>query len=157
MYCMLPYRRDIVEISEYMEELSMHLLELLEEGLGLQPKSISRNYPRQESPSLFKFNNYPVCQRPDLAQGFPPHTDASTMAILHQEVGGLQVLKDGEWFSIRPEPGSLIVNIGDALKVLSRTVKNSKCVFIVVRSTKLIYTTLIIPLVCVIIQIYAMQ
>ena len=123
---MFPYRHDITEHLEYMEELSMHLLELLEEGLGLQPKSISRHYNRQESPPVLKFNHYPVCQRPDLAQGFPPHTDASTMAILHQEVGGLQVLKDGEWLSIRPEPGSLIVNIGDTLQVLSWTITNSK-------------------------------
>lgn len=67
-----------------------------------------------------RLNKYP-------AQATPPepgqlrsgaHTDYGTLTILYGEdtPGGLQAMgQDGDWIDIHPEPGSLIVNIGDSM------------------------------------------
>lgn len=50
--------------------------------------------------------------------GTNSHKDVSCFTIvLHDEVEGLEVQKDGEWILIVPQPGALVVNIGDALQV----------------------------------------
>lgn len=49
------------------------------------------------------------------------HTDYNTLTFLfYQPVAGLQVLSpDGNWKYVKSEPGSIIVNIADALEFLS--------------------------------------
>ena len=50
--------------------------------------------------------------------GLRPHSDGSVItALLDDQVEGLQVKKGGEWFTVSPVSGSLIVNIGDLLQV----------------------------------------
>lgn len=47
-----------------------------------------------------------------------PHTDSDFLTILHQDqVGGLQLVKDGKWISVKPNPKALIINIGDLFQV----------------------------------------
>lgn len=47
-----------------------------------------------------------------------PHTDSDFLTILHQDqVGGLQLVKDGKWISVKPNPEALIINIGDLFQV----------------------------------------
>ncbi|XP_050140624.1 gibberellin 2-beta-dioxygenase 8-like isoform X2 [Malus sylvestris] len=54
------------------------------------------------------------------AWGMDVHTDSSVLSILNQdEVGGLEVLKDNEWFSVNPIPNTLIVNLGDMMQAIS--------------------------------------
>src|SRR5437016_4117315 len=48
------------------------------------------------------------------------HTDYNTLTFLfHQPVAGLQVLTPGGWKYVRSSPGSIIVNVADALEFLS--------------------------------------
>lgn len=49
--------------------------------------------------------------------GCNAHTDQGFLTLLHQdEIGGLQVkLRGDTWTDIHPEPGALLVNVGDAL------------------------------------------
>uniref|UniRef100_A0A0C9RKF7 TSA: Wollemia nobilis Ref_Wollemi_Transcript_13804_1256 transcribed RNA sequence n=1 Tax=Wollemia nobilis TaxID=56998 RepID=A0A0C9RKF7_9CONI len=56
---------------------------------------------------------------------FKAHKDFSVMAILYNdEVGGLQIRsKQGDWFNMKPLPGSLLVIVGDGLKIWS----NDRC------------------------------
>ncbi|KAK1357747.1 flavonol synthase/flavanone 3-hydroxylase-like [Heracleum sosnowskyi] len=52
--------------------------------------------------------------------GNSEHEDGNLITILLQdEVGGLEVRKDGEWIPVTPTEGTLIVNIGDIVQVLS--------------------------------------
>ncbi|WOG99555.1 hypothetical protein DCAR_0518908 [Daucus carota subsp. sativus] len=52
--------------------------------------------------------------------GNSEHQDGNLITILLQdEVGGLEVRKDGEWIPVTPSEGTLIVNIGDIIQVLS--------------------------------------
>ena len=53
------------------------------------------------------------------ALGIEAHTDSSLLAILSQddEVSGLEVLKDDQWLTVKPISNTLIVNLGDLVKV----------------------------------------
>ncbi|CAL5029731.1 unnamed protein product [Urochloa decumbens] len=52
--------------------------------------------------------------------GFGAHEDAGCVTfILQDSVGGLEVLKDGHWVPAEPIDGSIVVNIGDFIQVLS--------------------------------------
>lgn len=68
-------------------------------------------------------NYYPVCPNPDLTVGVGRHSDVSTLTILLQdEIGGLFVKgREGEdsWIHVPPVKGSLVINVGDALQIMS--------------------------------------
>ncbi|KAJ4164960.1 hypothetical protein LMH87_006612 [Akanthomyces muscarius] len=58
----------------------------------------------------------------DLRTSMAHHTDFGTITLLANIVGGLQILKrggsasdEGAWRWVRPQPGCLIVNLGDAM------------------------------------------
>nr|CAB3485940.1 unnamed protein product [Digitaria exilis] len=58
--------------------------------------------------------------------GLPPgflrdaHEDGNCITfVIQDDVGGLEVLKDGDWVPAEPIDGSIIVNIGDVIQVLS--------------------------------------
>lgn len=69
--------------------------------------------------------------------GFPPHRDALSVAILFTWLGGLQIpmpdpkmTDDGaeteeSWRWVKPLPGHAIINLGDALQILTNNVLKS--------------------------------
>ena len=58
-------------------------------------------------------------QSEDWFNSWQPHSDNGAITILMQnDVPGLQVLNKGEWFTVIPIRGALVVNIGDMLQVL---------------------------------------
>lgn len=65
-------------------------------------------------------NFYPKCPEPELTFGLPAHTDpnALTILLMDQQVAGLQVLKEGRWIAVNPQPNALVINIGDQLQVM---------------------------------------
>ncbi|KAG2682166.1 hypothetical protein I3760_11G178900 [Carya illinoinensis] len=74
----------------------------------------------------YKSLRYPPCTFAPEVFGLMPHTDSSFLTILHQDqVGGLQFMKDGKWFRVKPNPEALIVNIGDLFQALSNDVFKS--------------------------------
>lgn len=55
--------------------------------------------------------------------GIGAHTDAGALTVLLQDESAcLQVLKDGRWVSVDPIPGSLVVILGDLVRVWSNDV-----------------------------------
>ncbi|CAL9044550.1 unnamed protein product [Musa banksii] len=66
-------------------------------------------------------NYYPKCPEPELTYGLQAHTDPNALTVLLQDpnVAGLQVLKDGKWIAVNPQPDALVINIGDQLQALS--------------------------------------
>ncbi|MBA0783752.1 hypothetical protein Gotri_001410 [Gossypium trilobum] len=67
-------------------------------------------------------NYYPKCPNPELTVGVGRHSDVSTLTILLQdEIGGLFVRgnKGGDWIHVPPIKGSLVINVGDALQIMS--------------------------------------
>nr|CAD1843565.1 unnamed protein product [Ananas comosus var. bracteatus] len=103
---------------EAMSRLSLDIMELLGLSLGVG-RDCFRSY-FQGNDSIMRLNYYPRCQRPELTLGTGPHCDPTSLTILHQDdVGGLQVLADGQWLSVRPSTDAFIVNIGDTFMALS--------------------------------------
>ncbi|KAH7423532.1 hypothetical protein KP509_12G060200 [Ceratopteris richardii] len=63
---------------------------------------------------------YPPCPDPSLTFGLSEHTDAGFITILLQDqVGGLEILKDGQWIPCNPVPEALTINIADQMEILS--------------------------------------
>ncbi|XP_020590991.1 protein SRG1-like [Phalaenopsis equestris] len=67
-----------------------------------------------------RFNYYPGCSKSDAVIGIKAHSDGSvlTLVLLDKDVDGLQVLKDGEWFSVLTVPHALLVNLGDQMEIM---------------------------------------
>ncbi|XP_062187825.1 gibberellin 2-beta-dioxygenase 5-like [Phragmites australis] len=75
---------------------------------------------------FLRLNRYPPCVAASGAFGLCPHTDSDFLTILYQDsVGGLQLLKSGRWLAARPNPGALIVNVGDLLQAWSNDLYRS--------------------------------
>lgn len=85
---------------------------------------------RNNSPIFFKenclpntcylrMNRYPPCPLSPQLHGLMPHTDTAFLTILHQDqIGGLQLVKDGKWIAVKPNQEALVINIGDLFQVL---------------------------------------
>jgi isopenicillin N synthase-like dioxygenase len=55
--------------------------------------------------------------------GSSPHTDWGFITIILQDdVGGLQLWRDGRWYDVAPRAGALLVNGGDYLSLLTKGV-----------------------------------
>ena len=109
-------------------ELSLRLLEQLMPTLGAAPRSLHNAFEPVHS-SFLRLNYYPLCDEPaDPAQDTPAdghlgishHTDAGALTVLVQDdVPGLQVKRDGTWYTVTPEPDAFIINVGDLVQVWS--------------------------------------
>lgn len=89
---------------------------ILSECLGLPPRVLKEFNNDRSWDFLIAMFYLPATEKERI--GANPHKDLSCFTIvLQNEVAGLEVQKDGEWILIAPQPGALVVNIGDALQV----------------------------------------
>lgn len=120
------------ESLEYLKtsmKMVRRILEILFEYMGVEVES-----SKVESLIGFKkvnMNFYPICPNPELTVGVGRHSDMGTLTILLQDGnGGLHVKveedskaaagnKKEEWVEIPPLEGALVINVGDALQILS--------------------------------------
>ncbi|KAG6516068.1 hypothetical protein ZIOFF_026516 [Zingiber officinale] len=108
------------EYRKYLGILVNKILIMLSKGLGLEDHVLMQSVGGQNLEYLLKINYYPPCPRPDLALGVVSHTDMSAITILvPNDVPGLQVFKDDQWFDVKHIPNAIIVHIGDQIEILS--------------------------------------
>lgn len=107
------------------EALSAQLVELICAGLAA-PRALLRSAFEPEHTSFLRLNYYPV--EDPLADegeggadfGIHHHTDAGALTVLLQdEVSGLQVYRNGAWWTVRPARDAFVINIGDMMQVWS--------------------------------------
>ena len=113
--------RDIqIEYSNHVLKLGGFLFRLISEALKLNPNHLGDL--DCDKGLIFAGHYYPPCPQPDLTMGGSRHTDDGFITVLLQdEIGGLQILHDQQyWIEVPPTPGALVVNIGDLLQVLQR-------------------------------------
>ncbi|GAB2225965.1 hypothetical protein Droror1_Dr00021746 [Drosera rotundifolia] len=93
----------------FMDELDIKEIDAKKQSLLTGSKRINLNY-------------YPKCPKPELTVGVGRHSDVSTFTILLQDnVGGLYVRGlDGEsWIHVPPIHSAIVINVGDALQIMS--------------------------------------
>ena len=109
-------------------ELGLSLLDAFCVGLDL-PSGHMRKEFAEDHTGFIRLNYYPVKdplassgieQLPTADLGVHHHTDAGALTVLMQDdVGGLQVFKDGFWHNVPPVPGAFVINTGDMMQVWS--------------------------------------
>lgn len=101
--------------------LFLMIAEAIMESLGLNNDGQSLLQELIENGSqIMVANCYPPCPQPDLTLGMPPHSDYGFLTLLLQdEVRGLQIQHHNKWVTVRPIPGSFVVNVGDHLEIFS--------------------------------------
>lgn len=111
-------RDAILEFVNYMVELRNVLSTLLSEALGLESNKLGSMECLDISRLVGHY--YPPCPEPELTQGIVKHSDLYFLTILLQDsIGGLQVYYENQWVDVPPIHGSLIINAGDMLQLVS--------------------------------------
>ncbi|KAK1288527.1 Thebaine 6-O-demethylase [Acorus calamus] len=110
--------------SEYVTRIRGVVKELLKgvcESLGLESNYMEKALEVDEAGlQILTGNLYPPCPQPHLSMGLPPHSDHGLLTVLFQNgIDGLQVRHDDKWVHVKHLPGSLLVNIGDHLEIIS--------------------------------------
>ncbi len=111
--------------------LSLNLLEAFCVGLKLPADFMRADFAGNHT-GFIRLNHYPVAdplaaskdhKLPEANMGVHHHTDAGALTvILQDDVGGLQVYKDGYWHDIPSVPGALVINTGDMMQVWSNDI-----------------------------------
>ncbi|KAJ8761727.1 hypothetical protein K2173_004536 [Erythroxylum novogranatense] len=112
------------QFATIVANLAQNLAEILMEKLGRKSSFFKENC--LPSTCYLRLNRYPPCPVPSQVFGLMPHTDSDFLTILHQDqVGGLQLVKNGRWFAVKPNSEALIINIGDLFQAWSNDVYKS--------------------------------
>lgn len=104
--------------SAALVRVAISLLRSMSVSLGLEPEFLLNVFGEILLQSM-RINYYPPCPEASKVVGLSPHSDATGLTILLQanEVPGLQIRKDGKWFTVEPLPGAFLVNVGDLVEV----------------------------------------
>ncbi|KAL3744335.1 hypothetical protein ACJRO7_013577 [Eucalyptus globulus] len=119
--------REVLDVYFTEVKSVIHLLQkAMARSLDLDENCFSKKYGDQAIMAA-RFNHYPPCSRPDLVLGAKAHSDGSGITVLLQdeEVEGLQVLKEDQWFRVPMVLGAFVVNVGDQMQIMSNGIFKS--------------------------------
>ncbi|XP_020578772.1 leucoanthocyanidin dioxygenase isoform X2 [Phalaenopsis equestris] len=112
------YRDVVLEYSNNMKFLAQRLLSMISESLNLPHLFIEDTIG--EVYQNITISYYSPCPQPELALGLQSHSDMGAITFLIQDdVGGLEILKDGEWVLAKPLSDAIIVILGDQTEILT--------------------------------------
>ncbi|XP_022885199.1 flavonol synthase/flavanone 3-hydroxylase-like isoform X2 [Olea europaea var. sylvestris] len=91
---------------------------ILNDCLGLPPNFL-KEYNDDRTGDLMSAKRYfPATETENI--GISEHEDSNCITFIFQdEVGGLEVLKHGEWIPVVPVKGTIVVNVADVIQVLT--------------------------------------
>ncbi|KMT06782.1 hypothetical protein BVRB_7g159410 [Beta vulgaris subsp. vulgaris] len=122
------FRATLHDYSIKIELVTEVLLKAMSLSLKLEASRFSELWGDDEEDRIYaKFNFYPRCPSSNQVIGLKAHTDGSAITILLQddEIEGLQVLKDGQWFRVPIIPEALIIHAADQLEIISNGIFES--------------------------------
>ncbi|KAH1032841.1 hypothetical protein J1N35_045015 [Gossypium stocksii] len=114
-------REQVLDYMKKSEVVIKQLLQVLMKGLNVNEIDEAKESLLMGSMRT-NLNYYPKCPNPELTVGVGRHSDVSTLTILLQdEIGGLFVRgnQGDDWIHVPPITGSLVINVGDALQIMS--------------------------------------
>lgn len=123
------FQQSLADHTRHCERIAAALLKAIARALNSPAELLAGSFEPAHT-SFLRLNFYPICEHPEAPAGIEAarnghlginhHTDAGALTVLLQDdVNGLQVYRYDGWNTIRPQPGSLIINIGDVLQVWS--------------------------------------
>lgn len=105
--------------------VAARVTELVARSLGDRAGGLTSAFKPSHT-SFLRLNYYPVDDPLGAAAeggadlGIHHHTDAGALTVLLQDgVSGLQVYRDGAWYTVLPVEGAFVINIGDMMQVWS--------------------------------------
>ncbi|KAG8385700.1 hypothetical protein BUALT_Bualt03G0072400 [Buddleja alternifolia] len=112
------------QFGAIVSELAQKLADILAEEMGKESGFFKETcLPKT---CYLRLNRYPACPIYPQMLGIIPHTDSDFLTVVHQDdIGGLQLVKDGRWIAVKPNPKALIINIGDLFQAWSNDVYKS--------------------------------
>jgi len=113
------FRATVNDYFERLAELSRQLLRVMSRALGLDEGHIEQVFGANPSPYL-KLIRYP--RTSEGGQGVGVHKDSGFLTLLLQdEHAGLEAqANDDSWYRVDPLPGSLVVNTGELLQLVTQ-------------------------------------
>ncbi|XXG84684.1 hypothetical protein AAC387_Pa10g2148 [Persea americana] len=112
-----PHQRETIKsYASEMHQLAMDIAHKITKCLGIEGDVCIR-WPMQ-----FRINKYSFTEESVGSLGVQLHTDSTFLTILQEDesVGGLEVMNNnGGFIPVQPNPGSLLVNLGDIAKAWS--------------------------------------
>ncbi|KAK9688658.1 hypothetical protein RND81_09G001700 [Saponaria officinalis] len=136
----LDFRCAVREYVKEVRRMACEVLELIAEGLRIQPKeALSKLLKDDKSDSVFRLNHYPPCPTPTPTPlncrnnnsnnnnnnnmiGFGEHTDPQIISVLRSNnTCGLEIFlrNNSTWLSVPPDQDSFFFIVGDSLQVLT--------------------------------------
>jgi isopenicillin N synthase-like dioxygenase len=111
------WRDRMLRYLSTVEDIGKEILAKVSAGLGLNPASFA-DQPGLHPYFVMKLICYHPQPRTDsLRPGVAAHVDFSWITLtLEDETGGLEVrVPDGRWIAVEPEPGTMLVHVGEIL------------------------------------------
>ncbi|ESQ30377.1 hypothetical protein EUTSA_v10012337mg [Eutrema salsugineum] len=114
-------------VGMYVQEIArvaQMICEILAKQVNVNPKYFKNICELKNS--FLRLNKYHPRIFGSEVFGLVPHTDTSFITILSQDqIGGLELFKNGQWIGVKPCSEALTVNIGDMFQALSNGVYQS--------------------------------
>ncbi|KAL6651930.1 hypothetical protein ACP70R_010855 [Stipagrostis hirtigluma subsp. patula] len=112
------FREVVEECFGKLRELGLLIQEILNECM-CPPLGFLKDFNSDRSfDFMVALRYFPATEEEN--NGLSKHEDGNCITFVFQDdVGGLEVLKDGDWVPAQPVDGSIIVNIGDVIQVMS--------------------------------------
>ncbi|KAH6797349.1 hypothetical protein C2S52_021903 [Perilla frutescens var. hirtella] len=106
------------EMFTYFRKTGEVIEGIVNDCLGLPPHFLKEYNDDRSSDVMVALNYFPATENEDT--GLTEHGDPNCISLIIQdEVGGLEVKKDGKWIPVVPAQSTIVVNIGDVIQVLS--------------------------------------
>ncbi|KEH33487.1 flavonol synthase/flavanone 3-hydroxylase [Medicago truncatula] len=114
-----PKLREVVEeLFAQMSKIGVVIENIINECLGLPPNFLKEFNNDRSWDFMVALRYLPASNNENV--GITEHEDGNCVTfVLQDEVGGLEVLSNEEWVPVVPAEGTIVVNVGDVIQVLS--------------------------------------
>jgi isopenicillin N synthase-like dioxygenase len=111
-------RHVIEEFGKGVYKLLVRIVELLLAGLGVSKTSKTSGMLKGNLIQMLRLGSYEPCPQPEMVLGLKPHLDHTFLtALVQDDIGGLEVNNDGQWYKLAPIPGAIVIILGSQIQV----------------------------------------